>query len=178
MALALHFLALVFHFLALVFHFLTLEFHGRFQYHRLKSRQPHELPGDQSDSSGTRTFFKSLDYRGQESGSGRLVDSEQQADECDDVVFDERLVQQRVEHAGAEDAPSGERQSEHWSHSCDGPNRAVNRSGHSPLERVVYVHPKSSKEANSPIYGPEHPINQGKIRDGIQKGNIGPPLQE
>ena len=52
-------------------------------------------------------------HRREEARAGRLVDPQQQPDEDDEVVLDEGLVQQRVQHAGAEDGAGGERQPEH-----------------------------------------------------------------
>ncbi|KAH0811953.1 hypothetical protein GEV33_010836 [Tenebrio molitor] len=52
-------------------------------------------------------------YRGEEPRARSLVDAEQEADEGDDVVLDEGLVEEGVEHAGAEDAAGGEGKSEH-----------------------------------------------------------------
>lgn len=52
-------------------------------------------------------------YGGKESGSWSLVDAQEEAYEGDDVVLDERLVQQGVQHAGAEDGTSRERKAEH-----------------------------------------------------------------
>lgn len=52
-------------------------------------------------------------YRGQEPTAWRLVNTEQQSYEGYDVVLDEGLIQQGVQHRRAEDVAGGERQSEH-----------------------------------------------------------------
>lgn len=52
-------------------------------------------------------------YRSEKTTSRRLVYAQQQSYERDNVVFDEGLVEERVEHRGAEDGAGGERKSEH-----------------------------------------------------------------
>ena len=47
-------------------------------------------------------------YRGEEPTAGSLIDAEQQPYERNHIVLHEGLVEQRVQHRGAEDVAGGE----------------------------------------------------------------------